>query len=119
MHWLLLLADGEQGGPPGIMGNMMLPLFIVMIVMIVMSFRTSARQKKEAQNLLAKLKKNDKVVTSAGIIGVVVSIKEGEDEVTLRVDDSTNTRMRIVRSTIVRVTSDDQQPAGAPEIKTS
>jgi hypothetical protein len=41
----------------------------------------------------------------------VVAIKENEDEVTLRVDDTSNTRIRVLKSSIVRIISGDA-PAG-------
>jgi len=94
-------------------------LFLGFIVMIVFMSRNSARQRREQQAMFAALKKNDKVVTSAGIIGVVVSIKENEDEVTLRVDDTSNTRIRVLKSSIVRITPDGAPaPATTPDSKT-
>ncbi len=92
----------------------------VVIVMFIMMSRSSARQRREAADMLSKLKKNDKVTTNAGIIGVVVAIKEGEDEVTLRVDETTNTRIRVLKSSIARVVTEEQQAAAAAtENKTS
>ena len=99
-------ADNQQGTPPWFYLMYALP-----VLMLIMLFRTNSKQKREQQNALANLKKNDKVVTSAGILGVVAAIKENEDEVTLRVDDTSNTRIRVLRSSIVRITSGDQ-PAG-------
>jgi preprotein translocase subunit YajC len=58
-------------------------------------------EKKQRESLLAALKKNDEVLTQAGIIGVVWSIKEGGDEVTLKIDD--NAKIRVLRSTIVKI----------------
>jgi preprotein translocase subunit YajC len=118
--FFLLLAEGEgpQGGPPPLM--QLLPFVLIGLVMVVMMGRSSTRQRREQQNLLAKIKKNDKVITSAGIIGVVVAVKENEDEVTLRVDDTSNSRIRVLKSTIVRVTSEEQQQADSGgENKTS
>jgi preprotein translocase subunit YajC len=114
MSWLpLLLAEGEQGGPPGLIQSLgpMLPIMIIMVVMFIMMGRSNARQRREMAAMITNLKKNDKVITSAGIIGVVVALKEGEDEVTLRVDESTNTRIRVLKSTIARVTTEEQQQA--------
>jgi len=104
--WLAILAqaDAAQQAPSW---SMWLP-FVVMGLMLVMFFRASARQKREMQKALSALKKNDKVVTSGGILGVVVAIKDNEDEVTLKTDDATNTRVRVLRSSIVRITSGDQ-----------
>ena len=50
--------------------------------------------------LATALKKNDKVLTTAGIIGTVVSISEKEDEVTVRVDE--NCRLKMLKSSISR-----------------
>jgi preprotein translocase subunit YajC len=111
MTWLALLAQADQAQRPPDWFTW-LP-FIVLGLMVVMFFRSSARQRREMQTALSALKKNDKVVTSAGILGVVVAIKENEDEVTLKVDDATNTRIRVLRSTIVKITSGDQPAAEA------
>jgi len=103
--WIALLAqEPTQQGPPGY--AMMIPV-VVMGLMLVMFFRASSKQRKELQKALSALKKNDKVVTSGGILGMVVAIKEGEDEVTLKVDDTSNTRIRVLKSSIVRITSGD------------
>lgn len=88
--------------------------FIVMGLMLVMFLRTSSKQKKELQRALAAMKKNDRVVTSGGILGVVVALKENEDEVTLKVDETSNTRIRVLKSSVVRIIPSDQT---AGEIK--
>lgn len=121
MHWLpMLLAEGEQS-PPNPFGGLMIPIMIAFAVFMVFQFRASARQRKEMQNVLAKIKKNDRVVTSAGIIGVVVAVKENEDEVILRVDETTGSRIRVLKSSVVRVVTEEQQQQGAQtaENKTS
>jgi preprotein translocase subunit YajC len=108
--WLPIFAQeaNQQGGAPSLVTY--IP-FIIMGLMLVMFFRATSKQRKEQQNALSALKKNDKVVTSGGILGVVVAIKENEDEVTLKVDDSSNTRIRVLKSSIVRVT-----PSGEPTV---
>jgi preprotein translocase subunit YajC len=108
IHFLTLLAqtDNQQGTP-----SWFYLMYALPVLLLIMLFRTNSKQKREQQNALSNLKKNDKVVTQAGILGVVVAIKENEDEVTLRVDDTSNTRIRVLKSSIVRVTSGDQ-PAG-------
>lgn len=110
--WLPLLAQEQPTAPSW---ATFLP-FIIMGVMLVMFFRASSKQRKELDSARAALKKNDKVVTSGGILGVVVAIKENEDEVTLKVDDTSNTRIRVLKSSIVRVTSGE---ITVGEVKTS
>ena len=103
-----LLAQAEnQPSTPG----WFYLLYALPVLMLIMLFRTNSRNKREQQNALANLKKNDRVVTAGGILGVVVAIKDNEDEVTLRVDDTSNTRIRVLRSSIVRITS-GETPAG-------
>jgi len=102
--WIAIFAEGEQAAlGPGMWQY--LP-FLVMGLMLVMFFRASSKQKRALQESLNAIKKNDKVVTSGGILGVVVAIKENEDEVTLKVDDTSNTRIRVLKSSIVRIISD-------------
>jgi preprotein translocase subunit YajC len=102
---LILAQAGDPAqAPPS--WSMYLP-FVIMGMMLLMFFRASSKQKKELQNALASIKKNDKVVTSGGIIGVVVAVKDDEDEVTLKVDDTTNSRIRVLKSSVVKITSGD------------
>jgi preprotein translocase subunit YajC len=101
--WLPLLAQDPQG-PPSF--AMWVPI-LVLGAMFLMFMWTNGKQKREMQKALSGLKKNDKVVTAAGILGIVVGLKDGEDEVTLKTDDATNTRIRVLRSSIVRITSGD------------
>ena len=105
LAWLPIFAqDPAKEQPPS--WSLYLP-FIVMGLMLFMFFRVSSKQKREAQQRLTLVKKNDKVVTSGGILGVVVAIKDNEDEVTLKVDDSSNTRIRVLKSSIARIISGD------------
>ena len=102
---LPILAEGEaQQGPPPWMTPVVLGFGLLMVMMFM---RTSSKQRRDLQRTLAALKKNDKVVTSGGILGTVTHMKDGEDEVTLKVDDTSNTRIRVLKSSIVKITSGD------------
>ena len=59
------------------------------------------RGRREQADMLSNLKKNDQVITIGGIKGTVTNIKE--DEVTIRIDDATNSRVRVLRSAISRI----------------
>ena len=60
------------------------------------------------------MKKNDEVVTHSGIIGIVANIKEGGDEVTLKIDD--NARIRVLKSSIAKIINkkDEAKDAAPP-----
>ena len=84
---------------------MLITLLPIMLLFYLLILRPGKRQEQERQAMLSAIKKNDKVVTSGGLIGTVAAIKDNEDEVTLRVDDSSNVRLRVTKSSIVRVLS--------------
>ncbi len=100
---LLLLADAEpvkdEGGAPSWFS--FVPLLGIVVFFYILVVLPMQRDKKQREKLTGALKKNDEVVTSAGIIGIVTNIKEAGDEVTLKIDD--NARIRVLKSTIVRV----------------
>ncbi len=113
---LQLLADaaanGNQAQPTGGGGLLGLaPLVVIFILFYFFMIRAPMkRQEQERKNLFAGLKKNDRVVTSGGIIGIIASIKENEDEVTLKVDESSNVRLRVLRSSIQKILGGDETP---------
>lgn len=72
-----------------------------------MVFRPQQKKIKEHQEMLNKIKRNDEVMTSGGIYGKVVEIKE--QVVTLEV--APNVRIRVNRPQISAVTTADKAPA--------
>ncbi len=86
----------------------MLPILVVITALFYfMLIRPQRREQATRQSMLDQLKKNDRVVTSGGLYGVVVNVHQGADEVTLRVDETSNTRVKVTRSSIVRVLGDE------------
>ena len=81
---------------------MFIPLILVMVFML---FRGPQKQKQKRKQLVQSLKKNDRVQTIGGIIGTIVDIKG--DEITLKVDESSNTKIKIVSSAIGKNISKD------------
>jgi preprotein translocase subunit YajC len=75
-------------------------LAVMMVFIFVMMFRTPQKQKQERKRLEQSLEKNDKVITIGGIIGTIVDIKD--EEVTLKVDESNNTKIKIQKRAIGR-----------------
>lgn len=64
-------ATGDQGGAPS-----MLPMLVIFGIMIFWMFRSQKKDKAKREALLSSVKSGDKVVTSGGIIGEVVSVKD-------------------------------------------
>jgi len=110
-HLLAMLAQQSTEKPSGGIGDMSLPILMFAILGIayfLLIRPMKQREKKERENLLANLKKNDEVVTLAGIIGIVAMIKD--DEVVLKVDESSNVRMRVLKSAIARILNSKDSP---------
>jgi preprotein translocase subunit YajC len=115
---LSLLADEppkDQGGGPGAWGMFiwLLPMAVVFYLLVM---RPARKQEAQRQALVNALKKNDKVLTTAGIIGTVVSISEKEDEVTVRVDE--NCRLKMLKSSISRNLTQEEAVKKPEEQKT-
>ena len=87
------------------------PFVIIIGGFILMTVLSGRRQKRDAQNLLNNLKLHDKVVTHSGILGSVVNI--ADTEVTLKVDETTNSRMRVLKSAIASVVKIADEPKEA------
>ena len=57
--------------------------------------------------MLANLKRGDRIQTIGGILGSVVEARE--NEVVIKIDESTNTKIRIVRDAIKKVTAEESE----------
>ncbi|MDP6542082.1 MAG: preprotein translocase subunit YajC [Phycisphaerales bacterium] len=96
-------ADGATSVDP-FGGNFFLILILFVFGMIVFSAFGGRKQRKKRATMLDSLKKHDQVVTRGGVFGSIVEIKP--DRVVLKVDESSNTRITVVRDSIEQVTSE-------------
>jgi preprotein translocase subunit YajC len=85
------------GGPGPIVT--ILPFILIFIIMYFMVIRPQQKKAKDHQDMLSKLKRNDEVMTSGGIYGKVIDLKE--TVVTLEV--APNVRIRVHRPQISAV----------------
>ena len=82
-------------------------LFIggIFVVMYFILFREPRKRQRQQQQMIQSIKKNDKVRTVGGIIGIVVDVKD--DEIVLKVDESNNTKIRVMASAIGKKLSNE------------
>ena len=89
----------RTGQPPSFFGPKML---LIMLVVLGVTFWWSSRSRRKQQHqrdtMLADLKKGDKITTIGGIIGTVIEVRK--NEVTVKVDETNNIRMRFLRRAI-------------------
>jgi preprotein translocase subunit YajC len=83
------------------------------VLFYLLLIRPQRGEQARRQIMLGAVKKNDRVVTIGGIYGVVANVHREADEVTLKVDEATNTKLRVTLSSIGRVLGDEPS-ADAP-----
>lgn len=86
------------------MGIMLLGLLIVFMYFIL--FRGPKKREQQHRKMIQSLKKNDKVRTIGGIIGTITDVSDYE--ITLKVDESTNTKIKVIPSAIGKNISEEK-----------
>ena len=97
-----LLAQAQPTAPtpgPGGGFGFFVPFIFIFIIMYFMLFRPQKKRQQEQQRLVAALKTGDKVVTGAGIHGLIANVKE--TTVMLKVAD--NVKIEMEKSAITNV----------------
>jgi preprotein translocase subunit YajC len=97
MFAAFLAAEGD----PGLFATLIIPLGIMFLVMYVFMIRPQAKQARERDNILNQIKKDDHVMTSGGIFGIVDRVSD--TEVSLKVDENKGVKIRVARSSIASV----------------
>jgi preprotein translocase subunit YajC len=105
----------KAGGGEGSFFITIFPFVIIFVLFYFLLIRPQKREQGRRQEMLAGVKKNDRVVTVGGIYGVVTNVHREADEVTIKVDEATNTKLRITLSSIGRILGDE--PSGEPAAK--
>ena len=95
-------GDGGEAQGGGFDYWFFLPLMIILVMFYLMVVLPQRRKQREMQDTLNSLKENQQVVTIGGIVGSIVSFSKDGKEVVLRIDEKSNTKMRVLRSAISR-----------------
>jgi preprotein translocase subunit YajC len=99
----------QFGGAGGTMAPFVLQIVAIFGIFYFLVIRPQQTQKKKHEEALRNIKRGDRVVTSGGIIGEVVHVKESaegsaarglEDEVTIK---SAESRLIVERGRIARI----------------
>ncbi len=97
-----LLAQVQPTAPapgPGGGFGFFVPFIFIFIIMYFMLFRPQKKRQQEQQRLISALKTGDKVVTNAGIHGLIANVKE----TTVIVKVADNVKIEMEKSAIANV----------------
>jgi|SRR3954465_15917852 len=100
---LILAADTPSGGQmqadPRANGLTMIGMMVLMVGAVWVMSGSQRKKAKQHAELLKTLKSGDKVVTSGGILGVVLTVKD--KSVTVRSGD---TKLELLKSAVSEIT---------------
>lgn len=101
----LLAAAAAPPGPLELLVTY-LPMAMIVLVAWLLLYRPERERMRQQQELLAGLKKNDRVITTSGIYGTVANVDRDADRVSLRVDEAGNVKIAVAISSIAKVLGD-------------
>jgi preprotein translocase subunit YajC len=88
--------------PQGIVS--FLPFLLIIVVFYFLLIRPNQKKQQQWQQMLGSLKAGDRITTTGGIRGTILTIKD--DVIQLRVPPD-NIKLEVVKSAIASVTTDE------------
>ncbi|MFQ6615450.1 MAG: preprotein translocase subunit YajC [Fidelibacterota bacterium] len=94
MDILFAQGNGPSGG--GFLG--LLPFVLIIFVIYFLMIRPQMKQQRAKREMLGKLKKGDRVITTGGVFGTIAGFKDKDSVVVLNVDK--NVALKVSKSAI-------------------
>ena len=98
---MLLQQQTAPGG--GIIS--FLPLILILGIFYLIVFLPARRRQKKLQDMISNLKAGDKIITSGGIYGTIVGLKD--DRIQLRVAE--NVKIEVSRNAVTALQGSEQE----------
>lgn len=95
-------AGGQGGQAGGIAG--FLPIIILFAIFYFLLIRPQQKKAKEHREMIANLKKGNRIVTSGGIYGTIQSI----DDTTISLEIAEKVKIKVTRGNVAAVIADNQ-----------
>jgi preprotein translocase subunit YajC len=111
-------GGGSQAPGGGFMG--MLPMLAMMfLVMYFLVMRPQSKQRKERDEMIKNLKKNDKVLTNAGIYGIVKHVTADDPDLTLCIDERKDVCIKVSKQSIASLVKASGSSEAEPKPETT
>lgn len=94
-------TQGQQGGGGALIG--LWPIILIFVIFYFLLIRPQQKRQKEHQRMVESLKKGDRVLTSGGIYGTVVGVKE--NIVVLKIAE--NVKVEFAKSAVSHILSSE------------
>jgi len=95
-------AGGQQGSPLGFLGSL-LPILLIFPIFYFLVIMPQQKARKKHRAMMESLKKGDRVVSTAGIIGTIVSV----DKDTVVLQAAPEVKLRILRSSVADLRAEE------------
>jgi len=105
MLFSVAFAAGESSGSP--LGGLwsFLPIILIFPIFYFLVIMPQQKQRKKHQAMLNDLKSGDRVVTTSGIIGTIVSVDK--DAIVLQV--APNVKIRMVKGSVSELRTEEKE----------
>lgn len=106
MNFTILAQDAapaEGQGAGGILGSPLIMLVAIFVLFYVLAIRPANKQRKEHQARMSAVKKGDKIITNAGIHGLVTYV----DDNTVSVNVAEGVTIKMEKAAIAHITKKD------------
>ncbi|RMG34337.1 MAG: preprotein translocase subunit YajC [Planctomycetota bacterium] len=104
-------AGGKANGqPPTSFIGPLVPFLMLFALFYFLFLRPQQKEQQRREEMLRSLKKNDRVITTGGLIGTISQITPESKELTLRLND--NTHVKVARWAIQGLWEDARKDSG-------
>lgn len=83
----------------------LMPIIVIFIIFYFLLIRPQKKAQEDHKKLISTLKKNDEIVTTGGIHGTIVNVKD--NTLVLKIDD--NVKMEIQKSSVGTIKKSRQE----------
>jgi preprotein translocase subunit YajC len=90
-------AQDAAAGGGGLLVQI-LPLILIFAIFYFLLIRPQQKKMKEHREMLAALKRGDRVITGGGIIGTITKVRDDSDE--MEIEIAQGVKITVVRGTI-------------------
>lgn len=104
-HAVVIAQQGNGQASP--LGSTLFVFAPILLLFYFLIMRPQQREQQQRRGMLEKLKKNDRVIFGGGIYGVVTNVHREADEVTVRIDEQNNTKLRVTVGSILKVCGEE------------